>query len=167
MILSLKIRSVEKTDIDALYELRNCPNAGKNTLAMPFTPKETIIKMVNAMVEDKNSINLVAELDGKVVGSAGINIFQGRRRHCASLAIAVHDNYQHRGIGTALMSALIDLADNWYRLKRIELEVYVDNEAAIDLYKKFGFVVEGTMKCYAVREGEFVDAYLMARVKRD
>ena len=163
--MSLKIRATEKTDIEAFYELRNCPNAGKNTLAMPFTSRESAAKMVNAMVEDRNSVSLVAELDGKVVGSAGINIFKGRRRHCASLAISVHDDYQHKGIGTALMNALIDLADNWYRLKRIELEVYVDNKVAINLYKKFGFVVEGTMKCYAMKDGKFIDAYLMARVR--
>jgi putative acetyltransferase len=57
------------------------------------------------------------------------------------------------------------LADNWYKLKRIELEVYVDNEIAINLYKKFGFNIEGKMKCYAIKNGKFVDAYLMARIK--
>ena len=165
--MSLKIRTIEKTDVEAFYELRNCPNAAKNTLAMPFTSKESVAKMVNAMVEDRNSVSLVAELDGKVVGSASIKLFKGRRRHCAALGISVHDDHQHKGIGTALMNALIDLADNWYGLKRIELEVYVDNEIAINLYKKLGFVIEGTMKCYAMKEGKFIDAYLMARVKCD
>lgn len=65
------------------------------------------------------------------------------------------------------MNALIDLADSWYALKRIELEVYVDNEVTVNLYKKFGFVIEGTMKCYAMKDGKFIDAYLMAREKHD
>ncbi len=163
--MALKIRAIEKTDIDGFYELRNCLYAGANTLAMPFTSKENVAKMVNRMTEEENSVSLVAELDGKLVGSAGLNIFKGRRRHCAALGISVHDDYQHKGIGTALMKALLDLADNWYDLKRIELEVYTDNEMAINLYKKFGFTIEGTLKCYAIRNGEYIDAYFMARVK--
>src|SRR5712691_4482721 len=49
-------------------------------------------------------------------------------------------------VGTALMTAAIDLADNWLDLSRLELTVYTDNEAAMRLYKKLGFVIEGTHK---------------------
>ena len=48
---------------------------------------------------------------------------------------------------------------------RLELEVYVDNEPAIRLYERFGFVREGTMRQYAFRDGVYVDAYLMARLR--
>ncbi len=163
--MTLKIRSIEKTDVDGFYELRNCSRAGANTLAMPFTSKENVAKMINRMTEEEGSISLVAELDGKLVGTAGLNIFKGRRRHSAALGISVHDDYQNQGIGTALMKALLDLADNWYDLKKIELEVYTDNEIAINLYKKFGFTIEGTLKCYSIRNGEYIDAYLMARIR--
>lgn len=44
--MSLKIRAIEKADVDAFYELRNCPNAGKNTLAILFTSKESVAKKV-------------------------------------------------------------------------------------------------------------------------
>lgn len=63
------------------------------------------------------------------------------------------------------MRAGVDLADNWLNLKRLQLTVYTDNEAAIRLYKKFGFAVEGTAKAYAFRDGAYVDSYFMARVK--
>ena len=45
--------------------------------------------------------------------------------------MAVRDDWQGRGVGTALMEAALDLADNWLNLTRIELEVYTDNAAAI------------------------------------
>jgi len=45
------------------------------------------------------------------------------------------------------------------------LEVYTDNEPAIRLYKKFGFVVEGTLKQFAFRDGQFVDVHTMARLR--
>ena len=68
-------------------------------------------------------------------------------------------------IGTALMEAAVDLADNWLGLTRIELEVYTDNWAGIALYEKFGFEIEGTHRRFAFRDGEYVDAYSMARLK--
>lgn len=47
----------------------------------------------------------------------------------------------------------------------IELSVYTDNAPAIHLYEKFGFVVEGTARQYALRGGVYVDAHLMARLR--
>jgi putative acetyltransferase len=44
------------------------------------------------------------------------------------------------------------------------LTVYVDNAPAMHLYKRFGFVVEGTHQAYALRDGRYVDAYVMARI---
>ena len=55
--------------------------------------------------------------------------------------------------------------EKWLNLARIELTVFTDNEAAIALYRKFGFEIEGTLRKYAFRDGEFVDAYAMARIK--
>ena len=63
----------------------------------------------------------------------------------------------------AILAALIDLAENWLGLTRLELTVYADNAAAIGLYRKFGFVAEGTHVGYALREGVMVDALAMAR----
>jgi putative acetyltransferase len=72
---------------------------------------------------------------------------------------------QGRGAGSALMREMINLCDNWLRIERIELTVFVDNASAIALYRKYGFVVEGTGKKFALRNGEFVDAHFMARIK--
>ena len=66
--------------------------------------------------------------------------------------------------GSALVSAVIDLADNWLALRRLELAVFVDNAPAVALYEKFGFSVEGTYREYAFRDGRYVDAYAMARL---
>ena len=68
-----------------------------------------------------------------------------------------------QGVGTALMTAMTDLADNWLGLRRIELHVYTNNEPAVHLYDKFGFVIEGTARQFALRGGAYVDAYAMAR----
>jgi putative acetyltransferase len=77
----------------------------------------------------------------------------------------VRDDWHGKGVGTAMMRAVIDLADKWLNLARIELTVFTDNQSAIALYRKFGFEIEGTHRKYAFRDGEFVDAYAMARIK--
>ena len=63
------------------------------------------------------------------------------------------------------MEAAIELADKWLNLVRLELTVYTDNEPAIKLYQKFGFKIEGTLERYAFQEGNYVNAYSMARIK--
>jgi putative acetyltransferase len=77
--------------------------------------------------------------------------------------MAVRDDWHGRGVGTALLAAVVDLADNWIGYSRLELTAYTDNAAALALYRRFRFEIEGTARGYALRDGELVDAYLMAR----
>lgn len=59
-------------------------------------------------------------------------------KHMPQARIWVHDPYCGRGIGTALLSSLVDLADRWLGLYRLQSMVYVDNEAAIGLCRRSG-----------------------------
>ncbi len=79
--------------------------------------------------------------------------------------IAVHDEFAGRGAGQALMRALLELADQWIGLVRVDLEADASNERAIAMYRRFGFVEEGRMKKAYFGGGGYVDAVLMARVK--
>lgn len=110
---------------------------------------------------------LVAEVEGIAVGLAGLHTFpnQPRRRHVAELGMGVHDDYAGQGIGSKLMEALVELADNWLAIVRIELQVFADNHAAIALYRKFDFEQEGYHRAFAFREGVYIDAISMARVR--
>jgi putative acetyltransferase len=80
--------------------------------------------------------------------------------------MAVRDDWQGQGVGTALMQAAIELADKWLNLTRLELQVFVDNAPAIRLYEKFGFRIEGTLVDFAFRDGQYVDTYMMARLRK-
>jgi L-phenylalanine/L-methionine N-acetyltransferase len=95
----------------------------------------------------------------------GLEVFQSsRRRHVAAFGMGVKASARRTGVGSALVSAAIDTCEKWMNVSRVELEVYIDNLAAIALYKKHGFVIEGTCKQYAFRNGQYVDTHLMARV---
>ena len=75
------------------------------------------------------------------------------------MTIGVHAAYQHQGLGSALLDALIEQA-RLQRAARMLLEVRVDNEPALAMYRRFGFVPLGVRKRYYQPEG--VDAYTMA-----
>jgi len=108
---------------------------------------------------------LVAELDGRVVGYAGLHLRDGKRRHSAWLGIAVHDEFAGRGAGRLLMAALLALADDWIGLIRVDLEASAGNERAIAMYRRFGFVEEGRQKKAFFAEGGFEDSVIMARLR--
>jgi L-phenylalanine/L-methionine N-acetyltransferase len=161
-ILAVTIRALEPDDYADMAELFRGRRAQSGTLQLPFPSSAKWKKRIES--QDDNSYRLVAVVDGKVVGSGGLHMGMGRRRHTAEIGMAVHDDYQGRGVGTALLSGLIELAERWLGLIRLELTVYTDNERAIALYKRLGFVVEGTLRKYGMRDGQYVDAYTMARV---
>ena len=100
-----------------------------------------------------------------MIGHAGLHGNENpRRAHVWYLGMSVHEDWHARGVGTRLMEALIDLADNWLGALRIELTVYCDNEPALKLYRKFGFEIEGTHRAFALRDGQYIDSYAMARL---
>jgi L-phenylalanine/L-methionine N-acetyltransferase len=162
--MSITIRAAEPADYEAMRETMSQPRAQAMTLQLPLPSLEMWKKRLAERPVD--SPLLVAELDGKVVGNVGMHpAIQPRRRHAAGFGMAVHDAYHGRGVGSALLNAALDLADNWLNFSRLELEVYVDNAPAIALYKKYGFEIEGTLRKHVFRDGVFVDSHVMARIK--
>jgi putative acetyltransferase len=158
------IRAREPSDFAAVAAILSCPRVVAGTLQLPL---RSVAEQEERLGQRRPEVHgLVAEIDGNVIGTLGLHLETNpRRRHCAGIGMAVHDEFQGRGAGTALLAAAIDLADNWLGLRRLELHVYTDNAAGIRLYEKFGFVVEGTARDFALRDGAFVDALAMARVR--
>jgi putative acetyltransferase len=160
----IEIRAMEAADWREVYTIWHDPGVRRGTLQMPFQSPDAVKKRVEDPPE--GMYRLVAEVEGQLVGCGGLHLRGAHRlRHVAGCGVSVRSDYWNRGVGSALMAAMLDLADNWLDLERIELEVFCDNEAAIHLYEKSGFVVEGTKRRYALREGEYVDVYVMARVR--
>ena len=159
----LTIRAREPDDWEAIADLMALPKVRFGTLRLPFVSRDATRKWMEKASEGHTGI--VAVLEGRIVGSAGMNQHKGRRSHVGGLGLCVHDDFHRRGVGGAMLAALIEAADNWLGLRRLELTVYVDNEPAIALYKKHGFVIEGTRRQDAFRDGAFVDSHAMARLK--
>jgi len=160
---SIVVSRAQPRDADAIAATFSTPGAMAGTLQLPFPSATTYAKWIDDMAV--GDYMLVAEIDGNVVGNLGLHAAakSPRRRHVGTLGMSVHDDFHRRGVGSALLKAAIDLADNWIAYTRLELTVYTDNAAAVALYRKFGFGIEGTARGYALRNGEYVDAFMMAR----
>ena len=134
------------------------------TLGVPFASEREWREELARHRAD--SVSIVACVRGEVVGHLALSIYMNpRTRHAGHFGIAVRDDWQGKGISTELMKVCVDLADNWLGLARLDLRVYVDNAPAISMYKRFGFEIEGTHKRFAFRDGKYVDAHVMARLR--
>ena len=97
-----------------------------------------------AKAESENEIELVAELDGVLVGAAGFGCVGKKEkvRHRAWFGISIDRDFWHLGIGRALTKACIQFAKQAGYLQ-LELEAVADNERALGLYESEGFVEYG------------------------
>lgn len=111
----------------------------------------------------KRGIPQVVALDNeKIIGWCDI-IPHSRpaARHVGSLGIGIKNDYRHKGIGTLLMQEALTRAKQ-YGLERIELEVFESNAAAIKLYKKFHFKLEGKRTAAVKIDGTYINCLMMS-----
>ena len=159
----LTIRRAEADDSGGLYEMFTSTKVYPGTLQVPFPSRDYWRRRVT---ESPDSHYLVALIGDRVVGMVSVHPFpRPRRRHAATIGICVHEEWQGKGLGGELMRTIIEFADNWLNLTRLELDVFADNHKAIRLYERFGFEIEGTMKQHALRDGELVDSIMMGRLR--
>ncbi|KQW36155.1 hypothetical protein ASC76_15680 [Rhizobacter sp. Root404] len=165
--MSVVVRRARASDAAALARQLSDPAVFGGLLQLPYPSEEAWAKrLTDGVGATGPDVLLVAERDDELVGAAGLNSVSGhvRRRHAMGLGIHVAPHAQRQGVGQALMAALCDYADRWVGLMRLELTVYTDNDAAIRLYRRFGFETEGKMRAYALRDGVYADVFAMARL---
>jgi L-phenylalanine/L-methionine N-acetyltransferase len=164
MMTEIRLRRPKAADIEAVAEFAAADDNVFNTLQMPFA--DVAIWRDRLVTPHANALVLVAEHADNVVGFAGLRPLNDslRQIHVRALGITVAKASQGLGVGSALMQGLLDWADKWAQVKRIELRVNVDNARAIALYQKFGFVQEGRLVGECFRAGQYVDVFAMARL---
>lgn len=160
--MSLRIRDIKIEDYKEISKIRKMPGVMENILSNKDEEEELIKeKIIN---RGKNQYWYVAEENGKVIG-LGILMNHGnlRKKHVGVITLMVNSDYQNKGIGSLLMDKLINLSES-LNIIRLELCVFRDNYKAINLYKKFGFKEEGIKVKSALKNGEYIDEVMMARI---
>lgn len=98
-----------------------------------------------------------------IVGVLSFSVQQRLRvRHRGRLGIAVARPFRRRGVGEALLSALLEWTATAPEVERIELSVFAHNQAAIALYRKVGFVEEARLaRAFKLADGRYFDEVMM------
>ena len=160
--MSLRIRDIKIEDYKEISKIRKMPGVIENILSNKYEEEELIKeKIINS---GKNQYWYVAEENGKVIG-LGILMNHGnlRKKHVGVITLMVNSDNQNKGVGSLLMDKLINLSES-LNIIRLELCVFRDNYKAINLYKKFGFKEEGIKVKSALKNGEYIDEIMMARI---
>lgn len=165
---ALALRRARPSDAEAFARLFVDESVYGGTLQLPWPDAEAWRQRLTEApgIGQRADLQLVAEVQGELVASAGLHSVGPplRRRHAMGLGISVAPAWQGQGVGQALMTALCDHADHWAGVLRIELTVFADNARAVALYRRHGFEVEGRMRGYALRHGQYADCLAMARL---
>lgn len=166
------IRSAREDDAQALLEgMQSVFRDGEGMVADPdeFTKTEDEERSwVSAFNENPQALVLVVEVRGRLIGLIDFNTAKRRRlAHSGEFGMSVQPGWRGRGVGNALLEALVAWARSVPEIEKITLKVRADNERAIALYRKHGFVQSGCARdAIKLREGVYVDDIAMERFVR-
>ncbi len=165
---SIVIRSATEDDAAALITLdRRVVEAGVGTIYEPDEVDDDLDarrRRIRKYLKAPRDHLIVAERAGEVIGEASFRAGHSRRtHHHGLLGLSVAPAWHRRGVGRALMTALIDWCREHPDIERVCLWVFSNNAPALSLYRSLGFVEEGRR----VREirfapGEYCDDLVMA-----
>lgn len=156
------VRDFQMADKERLVEMYASLSSEAVRWGMPPYTREVIDRWTSNL---QNLTILVAFYDDRIVGHAQLYKFpHSRRKGMCDLVIYLHQGFHNQGLGTAMLTELIQQARN-ERLHRINLHVIADNKLAVHLYEKFGFKTEGTMKdSYLGDDGKYHDELVMGLI---
>ena len=120
------------------------------------------LSRVLARVEKGEIYCVAAEVDGRLVANSEIIRGTGFSRHVGFIGIAIKRGFRGIGIGTEMMKALEEHAKK-IGLKVLTLSVFANNQHAINLYKKMGFIETGRIPKRFFKDGAYIDESIMTK----
>jgi RimJ/RimL family protein N-acetyltransferase len=119
-------------------------------------------KFIRKCLASDNQLYILGSIDDTIV--ATLNFTRGRRprvRHSGEFGMAVRKQYWGLGIGSLMLDTLIAWAQDTRIVKKINLRVRTDNQRAVRLYERKGFVIEGTIRKEILLDGSYFDHHWM------
>jgi putative acetyltransferase len=161
----LRVRRAEPADADALVDLAEQVGSEEGRWILTSSSWRSAgeeRRYLKAVQRHADAAVFVVEDDGRIVGRLSLaRDPHPSSQHVADLGLMVSAGHRRRGIG----KALLEQAVRWAResgVRKLELHVFPWNEPALRLYESFGFEREGLRRDHYARDGEYVDAVLMA-----
>jgi RimJ/RimL family protein N-acetyltransferase len=115
-------------------------------------------------IKKRNSLIIIAQVNQQTVGMACLTRGKfEKNKHVGFLGITILKDFRGVGIGNAIMKYIVEWAKLQEALEKISLTVFSTNKPAIELYKKFGFKIEGVSKKQYRIEETYIDDVIMAK----
>lgn len=167
---SLIVRNAVVSDSKMVADVSNIAHnetkfLGFSTNERSFTSEDEVSFIEKMNSSGSNSILLVAEIDGGIVGTSQITPKSKYKwkKHICDFGIAIIKKYWGLGIAGKLITSIIECAKK-FGYEQIELMVVAENMKAFELYKSFGFELCGTIKnAYKFSEAHYSDGYMMQK----
>ncbi|MDD5696610.1 MAG: GNAT family N-acetyltransferase [Candidatus Pacebacteria bacterium] len=159
------IRKIKKGDEKDLLEMFNSLVAEKTmtiaTKKLTLKQEKEFVDKVLEGAKNKKQVELVLEINGKILGSAGVRIESDITGHVGNFGILMKKEARGRGLGFRLSKATISEAKKRLKVKIVRLNVSYRNNAAVGLYKKLGFKEAGVIKKGLQFFGRYDDEIIM------
>jgi L-phenylalanine/L-methionine N-acetyltransferase len=161
----IRIRRADPADAAALVELAEEVGREEGRWILTTSSWRSVgdeRRYLKAVQRHPDAAVFVVEDDGRIVARLSLSRDPHQAsRHVADLGLMVAAAYRRRGIGTALLEEAVRWAHE-SEIRKLELHVFPWNEPALGLYESFGFEREGLRRMHYARDGDYVDAILMA-----
>ncbi|SAK67531.1 GCN5-related N-acetyltransferase [Caballeronia pedi] len=130
-----------------------------------IAPSVDEIRARHAAITSLKLPYLVAELDGQLAGYAYASTYRPRSayRHTIEDSVYVADGFSGRGIGLALLTALIERCERGPWRQMIAVIGNSGNAGSIALHARLGFEHVGVLRDVGLKHGRWVDTVLMQR----
>lgn len=162
-------------DAPALALLYADPALVRNSLLVPFElpGEEQLARELQSASPDRGHV-FVATLGGRVCGEVRLECGRGRMAHRGTVTLLVPPDdarlaaeipgYRASAVARALLTAVLDLADRWLLLHRLQLETYADEHWLFGVLDGCGFRPEVVRRMAALRDGVYADRLCWARL---
>ncbi len=160
----MKIRPLEKNDLEDLHRLNNMRSIMSYWFEEPYTSYSELLMLYEKHLGDESERRFVIDVEGKFAGIVELVEISSQHRNC-EIQIALFPEFEGFGHAQFAMEKGIEYGFNFLNLFKIYLYVDRDNDAAVHIYEKLGFKVEGELLKQFFSNGEYKDSYFMGLLK--
>lgn len=171
----LHLRQMTQDDFPALVECLNDEDIARNTrsIPLPYTLQDArdfweILQKRSQEVNGAPSHWVIEHREHGLMGTIAIFFKHGVEAHCDEIGYVIGRPWRGRGYATAAVQALTAMQfETRPNLSRLEAWVYAYNPASKRVLEKAGYTVEGFCRSIFLKNGQLVDAWLLARLRQD
>ncbi len=166
----VRIRAIEKTDMDEIMKWVNDPEVKNNLLMRYPISRYQEEKWIERAVDETNKRNkafAIETKEGVYLGGISLHGIDWENRNAEVGIVIGKKEYWGKGYGTDAMMSILDFAFNQMNLHRVYLRVFEYNLRGMKSYEKCGFKKEGILREDRYANGEYHDTVMMGILRSE